>query len=219
MSDVFDSAANAAATAGGSKIRENGDFLVRVDRHAKRESRNPKTPGLVCVVEFSILRGTEMNPVGARRSFTMNLSSVMGPGNLKAYSCALFDQPEDGITADMMRAAFSDRQLGVGTVLRLSTTHTLPASGFDYWIHKWESATDAERALGSSVPSASPAPAPAAAPEPQAPAPPPAPVPGAAEARTKEEWDAYVGKGTPHPTSKGWEYAVKHPEWGCRLVK
>lgn len=210
---VFDKVANAKVQGRGQKIRETGDFVVRIDACKMQQSNNEL--GEMGIVEFTVLRGTQNNPRGSARSW-VQLPEKRGqtdPGNMKAFVMAILGiDDEEAFTAeDVERIYVRDEKKG--TVMRVQTEMVVTKSNRDFCAHTWSPAEDGDAALAEGVAEAKETSSAPPAPTPDAPPPPPS------GGVTKEEWLGGKGEGKTHPTAKGWEYHPDHKDWGCRKAQ
>jgi len=210
---VYGNLAKAKVQGRGQKIREDGDFVVRIDANKTQQSNNEG--GMLLISEFTILRGSENHPKGTQRSWVQRPEqrTQTDPGNLKAYAMALLGiEDEDGFTPEVFESIYEEEQRGAGAVLRLQTEMTVTKSGRDFCVHSWSKAMEGDGDLGNGV---------AAAPESSSPPPAPGAEPPAPpkEEMTKEEWLGGKGPAKAHPTASGWEYHPEHAAWGCRKAQ
>jgi len=225
---VFEEMAKAQVQGRGQSINEDDDFVVRIDR-IKMQASNQGF-GLLWIVEFTVLKGTEANPRESARSWVQKPEKrpQTDPGNIKAFVAVLeghADPTKADMPAETFERAASDAQPYTGRVLRLRTQVVQTRAGFDFTVHNWQAPLDGDEALAADVPPPSEketfggGSAIAGGTTPVAGATaadgPPPPPPGA-PALTKERWLAGAGEGKAHPDAPGYEYHPQHTDWGCR---
>jgi len=206
---IFGQIAGAQVQRRGSKIKEDGEFIVRIDKCSTQTSNRDR--GLLWVVEFIVLAGSEAHPPGSRRSWVQRPEkrAQTDLGNIKAFVAAVRGENPD--TMQLPEAEYerivSAAQPFAGKVLRLLTEMTKTAENRDFCIHTWEphdgpvpTLTAQQEALAATAP----------------PPPPAAPAVQAAPSLTKEAWSSGQGAGTVHPTNPAYEWCPEHPDWGVR---
>jgi hypothetical protein len=220
---VYGQIAGATPQSRGVKVKEKGEFLVRVDEIRTQQSN--RQFGLLWVTEFTILKGTIDNPPGAKRSWVQQPERrpQTDPANIKVFVAAC--RGEEAETMALAETEYeriqSDEQPLKGLVLKLTTEPIQTQGGFDFVVHLWEhytgpvpELTEAQVAAAAAAPAAAP---PTAATPPAAPAAPAPPAaPSSAAPLTKEAWVAGQGLGQQHPTNPAYEWNPEHSDWGVR---
>lgn len=75
-----------------------------------------KFAGDMFIAEFKVLdsrktdAGIEPNLPGTTASYVVNMQQLSGPGNVKSFLMALFDEPEEEVTIDAILAATDKNQ-------------------------------------------------------------------------------------------------------------
>jgi len=209
---IYEQMAGAKVQGRGVKIKEAGEFLIRVDK--VKEQPSNQGFGTLWVVEFTIVEGTIDNPPGAERSWVQRpeTRAQTDLGNIKAFLAALEriqDANSHPWTADVFQNAVSDAQPYAGRLLRLSTEVITTKANFEFTVHTWAPPRDDD--------DDSPAPQ---APAGEAAPPPPPPGAGVPEPPlTQEAWAAGAGPAIVNPNATDYEYHPQHPEWGNRPRK
>jgi len=187
MNSLFNQFSSAKVQGRGQKIKEDGEFLVRIDAIKLQESNQGF--GTLWITEFTILKGTEKNPPKVERSWVAmpNHRPKTDPGNVKAFMAAVLgiENPnEEDIPAEVFEKAVSVENPFAGTILKLETVMRTTKEGRDFCLHTWKPGNPSE-------------------------------VPEKPEL-TKEAWLKGEGPGTVHPNNKNYEYHPDHVEWGTR---
>jgi hypothetical protein len=220
---IFGQIAGATPQSRGVKIKEKGEFIVRVEEIRTQQSN--RQFGVLWVTEFTILKGSIDNPPGAKRSWVQQPERrpQTDPANIKVFVAACRGEEAELMTipeTEYERIA-SDEQPFKGLVIKLTTEPIQTQGGFDFVVHLWEHYTGpvpelTEAQIAAAAPPAAAAPAPVAAPPvaPAAPAPPAAPA--AAPVLTQAAWLAGQGPGQQHPTNPDYEWNPEHADWGVR---
>ncbi len=226
---VFGQIAGATPQSRGIKIKEAGEFIIRVDEIRTQQSN--RQFGLLWVTEFTILQGSVNHPPGAKRSWVQQPERrpQTDPANIKVFVAAV--RGEDAETMELAETEYeriqSDEQPLKGSVIKLTTEPIQTGGGFDFVVHIWENYTGtipeltAEQVAAgaaASAPAAAPpmAAAPPAAPAAAAPAPPAAPAAAAPAPLTQAAWVAGQGPGQQHPNNPAFEWNPEHADWGVR---
>lgn len=92
------------------------------------------------IAELEILESlVEARPAGTRMSWIVNMRHDPSPGNVKAFMVALTRIESDGIDADSMKLAVSEKNPCHGLLIRLEATATETKSGGPFTLCKWQS--------------------------------------------------------------------------------
>jgi hypothetical protein len=209
MRSLYEQCSEAEIQGSGTKITEptedgaTQDFRVRLDDVLLAESK--RGHGVLYIVEFTVVQGTERNPDGCKRSWVEKPAHrpKTGPAAIKAFAAAVAGI--EGADPAVPAQVFEDIETGKykGTELALTVEKITTQAGFPFWKHVWRPGTKTERLLT----------------RPSTQAPITVPDLPAATALTKGLWRAGEGEGTEHPQNSAYEYHPDHPEWGVREAK
>lgn len=219
---LFDQLSGASTQGRGQKITEpelnhSIDFVVCTDDIKLQESN--RGMGTMMIHEFTIARGTALNPPGSSRSWVQfpTHRTQTDPGNIKMFVAAHLGITDDN--PEIPPEEFERATQGAfnGKLIALNVEHIQTQSGRDFYVHTWRpflgTLTEEEQAAMNAQ--AGPADK-DEAPRPAAPVP-PAPAPQAPpQALTRESWLAGAGPGTQHPENPAYEWNPQQPDWGCR---
>ena len=199
---LYNDWASERPTAGGKKIREDGEHRVRVDKVKVQESQQGF--GAIFVVEYTVL---ESDTVRAASGYAWTqfpespgVRGKKAQGNIVGFVGACMGKDleeivEDGVGGEDIEAAIEGRFNGTELILRTRMIET--KAGHDYCVRDWFALDPAPRAA-------------AAAP----------PVPPAPKAElTREAWLAGEGPGQTHESYPGHEFNPDHPDWGWRTAR
>jgi len=194
MRSLYEQCSEAEVQGGGTKITEptvdgaTQDFRVRLEDIILTDSK--RGHGLLYIVEFTVLEGTERNPPGSRRSWVEKPERrpKTGPGAIKAFAAAVagITGSDPVVPPSVFEAIESGKYRGVE--LNLTVEKIKTQAGFDFWKHTWRKPSG-EKLVAPPIPSL-----------------------------TKEAWLAGDGGGTEHPQDPTYEYHPDHPDWGVRKV-
>jgi hypothetical protein len=131
-----------------SKATKSGNF-VKVGKYlfeVKAITAEKKFKGDMFIAEMKVLEATQTdakhtpNPVGSEASYIVNLGQLSGPGNVKAFIMALFNVPEEQVTAEVIGELCSDKNPAKGMKIRDEAFEKPqkndPSKMFTY--HRWE---------------------------------------------------------------------------------